>query len=110
MIKLPFQASFVGRGQIWSKDGVGEAAKVLLQARTTLFDSLSKHISEYPDMKQMLYTMLFQGEQIAYNEDNHTIEIANMFGYISCDNMSIKIANRIFETRLYNMFLSEAKF
>ena len=55
----------------------------------------------------MLYTMLFQGEQIAYNEDNHTIEIANMFGYISCDNMSIKIANRIFETRLYNMFLSE---
>ena len=105
--KLPFQASFAGRGQIWSKDGVGEAVKILLQTRTTLFDSLSKHISEYPDMKQMLYTMLFQGEQIAYNEDNHTIELANMFGYISCDNMSIKIANRIFETRLYNMFLSE---
>lgn len=66
-----------------------------------------KHLSEYPDMKQMLYTMLFQGDQIAYNEDNHTIELANMFGYVTSDDLNIKVANRIFETRLYNLFLSE---
>lgn len=104
---LSLQSALADSESIWSISGVREAVKILLKTRTTLFDSLIKHISEYPDMKQMLYTMLLHGEQIAYNEDNHTIELAYMFGYVTNNGSNIKVSNRIFETRLYNLFLSE---
>ena len=87
--------------------GVDEAVKIMQRSKTTLFDSMMKYISEYPDLKKMLYTILFQGEQVAYNEDNHTIELARMFGYIVDDGAYVRVANRIFEMRLYNLFLSE---
>ncbi|MDE6219556.1 MAG: AAA-like domain-containing protein [Lachnospiraceae bacterium] len=105
--KPPFQESLADGGQVWTRDGVGEAVKILLKSKTTLFDSLIKHISEYPDMKQMLYKMLFTGEPVAYNQYNHTIEMACMFGYVVEEGINIHIANRIFETCLYNLFLSE---
>lgn len=51
--------------------------------------------------------MLFQGERVAYNPDHRTIELARMFGYVVNDHGIVRVANRIFETRLYNLFLSE---
>lgn len=95
------------RDHIWTREGVREAVRIILKARTTLFDSMIKHISEYPELKQMLYMMLFEGERVTYNLDNHTIELACMFGYVVDDGIEVKVANRIFETRLYNLFLSE---
>ncbi len=105
--KLPYNHMFTDCKNIWSKDGIEEAVKILLRSKTTLFDSMVKHIYEYPDLKAMLYAMLFQGEQIVYNPYNHTIELACMFGYTVDDGVHVQVANRIFETCLYNLFLSE---
>ncbi len=105
--KLPELEGFADGKCIWTAKGVDEAVKIMLRSKTTLFDSMMKYISEYPDLKKMLYTILFQGEQVAYNEDNHTIELARMFGYIVDDGAYVRVANRIFEMRLYNLFLSE---
>ena len=77
---------------------------LFLRMKAALFDSMIKHITEYPNLKEMLYAMLLKGEQIVYSQDNHTIELACMFGYIQDDGISVKVANRIFETRLYNLF------
>lgn len=105
--KLPYNEIFSVSGNIWSKAGVSEAVKILLRSRTTLFDSLIKHINEYPELKSMLHAILFQGEQLTYNQYNHTIALACMFGYIIDNGANIQVANRIFETCLYNLFLSE---
>ncbi len=105
--KLSFMDLFADTRSIWTKEGVREAVKILLRTRTTLFDSMVKHIHEYPDLKQMLYAILFQGERVTYNQDNHTIELACMFDYIVDDGVNVQVANRIFETCLYNLFLSE---
>lgn len=78
-----------------------------MNANVPLFGSMMRHISEYPDLKKMLYVMLFQGERVAYNPDHRTIELARMFGYVVNDHGIVRVANRIFETRLYNLFLSE---
>lgn len=51
--------------------------------------------------------MLFQGEQVLYDQYNPAIELADMFGYAVDDGVYVQVANRIFETCLYNMFLSE---
>ena len=105
--KLPHMELFADRSGIWTKNGVEKAVGILLKTKATLFDSMMKHISEYPALKEMLYVMLFQGEQVVYNQDNHTIELACMFGYVINDGTYVRVANRIFETRLYNLFLSE---
>lgn len=105
--KLPYMDVFTDSKSIWAKAGIGEAVKMILRTRTTLFDSMTKHISEYPDLKKMLRLMLFQGEQVTYNQDNYIIELACMFGYVADDGVKVQVANRIFEMRLYNLFLSE---
>lgn len=46
------------------------------------------------------------GESIAYTALNPVIDIAAMFGFIKNNNKSVAIANRIFETVLYDLFLS----
>ncbi len=55
----------------------------------------------------MLYMILFQGERVTYNQYNHTIELACMFGYVVNRGGEVQVANRIFEICLYNLFLSE---
>lgn len=106
---LPEERDFLDAGCVWSKEGVGEAVKRLLRERMPLFDSLIRQMEEYPDMKQMLQAMLFQGRQMAYNPDARDVELARMFGYVVDRDGSVQIANRIFEMRLYNFFLSEAE-
>ncbi len=95
---------------IWTAQGVEEAVRIILSSRTTLFDSMIKHINEYPELKKLLHLMLFQGEQVAYNADNRIIDLAQMFGYVKRNGTYIHVANRVFETRLYNLFLSEEEF
>ena len=74
---------------------------------STLFDDMRKKIEDYPELKKMLYAILFQGETYPYNPDNFAIDIGTMFGFVRECEGQVVISNRIFETRLYNLFLSE---
>ena len=58
----------------------------------------------------MLFTLLFQGRAIPYDPDDEDIDVALMFGFVKIkDAGSITVANRIFEMRLYNLFLAEGE-
>ena len=105
--KLPDKEAFADRKAIWTAKGIDETVKILMDRQIPLFGSMMRHISEYPDLKKLLYAMLFLGEQAAYNPDNETIKLAHMFGYVKNSAMGVQVANRIFEMRLYNLFLSE---
>ena len=72
-----------------------------------LFESMIRHLDTYPSMKQMFHAILFQGSEFAYNPDTKETNLACMFGYAVNREGKLQIANRIFETRLYNYFLSE---
>ena len=91
----------------WSKAGVEAAVKELLLEPNTLFDDMRKKIEDYPELRHMLYAMLFNGKIFPYNPDNFVIGVGSMFGFIKEQNGMAVVANRIFETRLYNLFLSE---
>lgn len=94
---------------VWTKDGIVEAVKILLAEQNTLFDDMVKKLADFPELKQALYRILFLGERVPYNVHNHVINLAVMFGFIekSPNSETIVIANRIFETQLYNLFFSE---
>ena len=48
-----------------------------------------------------------EGTKLTWSPDNREIVQMEMYGLIQNDHNTVRIANRIFETRLYNLFLSE---
>lgn len=95
------------RAQCWTREGILKAVKAILIDNVPLFESMIRHITEYPEMRKMFQAILFQGSEFAYNPDTKEINLACMFGYAVDNAGKVRIANRIFETRLYNYFLSE---
>lgn len=91
----------------WSRDGFLEAVKLILQENNTLFDDISKKLTDSPILNNMIRSILFTGRTIPYNPDDYAINLGIMFGYFKNSNGSLIIANRIFETRLYNKYISE---
>ena len=91
----------------WSTEGIEKAVKQILIDDIPLFGSMIRHLHEYPEMKSMFQAILFQGSEFSYNPDTKEISLACMFGYAVNVEGKVQIANRIFETRLYNYFLSE---
>ena len=69
--------------------------------------TLVNKLMDYPELKNVLYELLFTGKAIPYNPLNKYIETAEMFGFIKNENGSAVISNRIFETVLYNLFIAE---
>lgn len=92
---------------IWTSNGIVEAVKELLKESNTLFDDMSKKLADYPELRDMLYSILFNGKAFPYVPDNFAIQIGQMFGFITEKDGMTAVTNRIFETRLYNLFLSE---
>ena len=105
--QIPGSVDFPDRQAAWSREGLLAAEKILLMEKNTLFDSLINKLTDYPKLRELLYSMLFLGERVVFNPDNSAIDIACMFGFMKSENGSLRVANRIFETRLYNLFLSE---
>ncbi len=98
---------FPDKRAAWSKAGILEAVKAFLNTPNTLIDDMRKKIADYSELREMLYTILFSGQSFPFNPDHTIVEIGMMFGFIKNVSGRIAVANRIFETRLYNLFLSE---
>lgn len=90
---------------VWNQETFTEAIKELLTESNTLFDDMAKKLSDFPELKKMLHSTLFNGEKFPYNPYAHEIQIGLIFGFIKNDQGNVAIANRFFETMLYNLFL-----
>lgn len=105
--QIPGSEEFPDRQAAWSRAGLLAAEKILLMEKNTLFDSLTNKLEDYPKLRELLYSMLFLGERVVYNSHNDIIQLASMFGFVKNVDGAMAVANRIFETVLYNLFLSE---
>jgi hypothetical protein len=93
----------------WTNQGFFEAERILLSEKNTLFESLIGKLQSYPELNTALMKILFTGINIPYNTDEPAFDIASMFGFIKNNRGCVAIANRIFETRLYNLYLSRTQ-
>ncbi len=98
--------NFDTKKKVWTRAGLLEAVKLILEEKNTLFESLFGKLTAYPELNNIIHMILFTGKPIAYNVDNSIIDIAIMFGFVINKGGTIRVANRIFETRLYNFYLS----
>lgn len=93
----------------WTYADFLKAQRMLLEEKNTLFESMVNKLYDFPELKDMIYSMLFMGKESSYNALDQTIGTAEMFGFIKNMNGTAVIANRIFETVFYNLFLTSAE-
>lgn len=93
--------------EAWTGRGVEEAVKRILAENNTLFQSLTKNLDVYPGFKAAIRSILMEGTRLTYNAQQDSIVQMQMYGLIRNDHNTVRIANRIFETMLYNLFLSD---
>lgn len=72
---------FSDKSSAWTRDGFLKAVKKMLYEQSPLFDSLTGKLYEYPELRNIVYRLLFQGQNIAYNPDDPIIQMAKMFGF-----------------------------
>ncbi len=99
--------AYPDRSRAWTRDGFQEAVHILLKEKNTLFESMINKLSDYPELSEMLYMLLFGGKTIPYTPLNSSIQTAEMFGFIKQAGDNVAVTNRIFETILYDHFLSK---
>jgi len=104
--KIAGSEEYPNKQMAWTRTGFLEAINLLLSEKNTLFESLINKLHDYPELCSVLYSLLFTGQRIVYNPYDYAIDIAVMFGFVKESNRSVIVANRIFETLLYNMFLT----
>ena len=99
--------SFPDKSSAWTRAGFEEAVKLLVGDNNPLFQSLTGKLSDDPMLRTVLYELLFTGKTIPYVAQNRYIDMASMLGFIKNERGSAMVSNRIFETVLYNLFISE---
>ena len=104
---LTEEHGFENLGKAWTTEGITRAVKAILADKIPLFESMIRHLDEYPAMKKMFQAILFEGNEFAYNPYTKEMNLAYMFGYAVDRDGKVQIVNRIFEMCLYNYFLSE---
>ncbi len=105
--KLLKSKPFSDGSDVWSKKGITEAVKIILNSKTPLFDSMVKQLDTFRDMRDMMQDILYRGEKVVFNPDTRSINMGRMFGFLRQSGSHVVVANRIFEMRLLNMFIAE---
>ena len=102
-------SSFSEAKDAWTCAGFLEAERILLGEKNTLFESMVNKLYEFPELKEIVYSILFMGKESSYNVLNQAIGTAEIFGFVKNVNGVVIIANRIFEMVFYNLFLTSAE-
>ncbi|MCD8155022.1 MAG: ATP-binding protein [Clostridiales bacterium] len=105
--KIAGSSMFPGKSKAWTKEGFYEAEKRIVKEDNPLYESLMGKLEYYPELRTVIYELLFNGKPIPYVATSPYIKDAAMFGFIRNENDQAVISNRIFETVLYNNFIAE---
>ncbi|MCD8014751.1 MAG: AAA-like domain-containing protein [Lachnospiraceae bacterium] len=105
--KISGTDEFPDRSRAWTKEGFYEAEKRIVREDNPLYESLMGKLETYPELREVVYKLLFNGKTIPYVATSPYIKDAAMFGFIRNENERAVISNRIFEAVLYNNFISE---
>lgn len=96
-------------GLTWDREGVLKAVNHLLKEHNTLFDDMEKKVSQFPSLAETLKSIIFGGKRVSFNYYDRDLNIAIMFNFVKEYQGATLIYCRIFETWLYNLFISNAK-
>ena len=91
----------------WTTEHIENSVKELLKENNTLFESVIKNIENNPELYNVVYRIVLDGEKILYNYNNPIIELGVLHGIFINANGDVKISNRIFEQLIYDYLISK---
>lgn len=93
----------------WTEDALIAAVKQIMTERIPLFESLINKLEDDAQLRQLIYDILFEGRTFLFNAYDAPIRTAMMYGFLKHDgnSNSVVVANRIFETVIYDWFISK---
>ena len=94
-------------GQDWTVAGIQEAVAILLTEKNTLFDDLFKNLESNGVLYDFMYGVLIKGDKSDFVIDNPLVNFGAMFGFLKNSLGKAVVANKIFEIRIANYFISK---
>lgn len=91
---------------VWGKEYMDLAVKEILRDSNTNFDSLIKNIENNKELKEMIKSLIIDGNKVTYNINNPIINLGILYGIFKNEDMSLKINNRIYEHIIYDYMTS----
>ena len=96
------------RALTWDEDGVDQAVQLLLKDDdVSLFVSLIGKLQSYPNLEESLRGLLMRGEEMDFSPYDETQKQLRMYGFVIERGSKLVMANRIFESLLYDYFLAQ---
>ncbi len=105
--ELPEDGTVKARKIVWSGEGLAEAVKILLNEKSPLFDSMMKQLDTYKELRGLIEEIVYQGKKVPFSPDTKAVNMGLMFGFLKEQNGRLAVANRIFEMRIINLFITE---
>lgn len=90
----------------WTGEGIVKAVGNIVSTRQMLFDSLINKLEDDEELRNCVHDILMNGDAFSYNPYDDSTDMALMYGFVKVNNGKVVIANRIFETILYDFFLT----
>lgn len=92
-------------GLPWDRGGVESAVRMLLSdPNVSLFESFKDKLEAYPRLKEQLREMLMQGTSVFASPYDEMQRQFRTHGFTSVRDGKMIVANRVFETLLYDYF------
>ncbi len=91
---------------VWEKEYMDLAVKEILRDSNTNFDSLIKNIENNEELKEMIKSLIIDGNKVTYNINNPIINLGMLYGIFKNEDMRLKINNRIYEHIIYDYMTS----
>jgi hypothetical protein len=91
----------------WTISGVQKAVNIILYEKNLLFDDLGKNMESNEKLSNLLYDIVINGRSYEYNMTNPEMELGFIFGFLRKQNNRVAMDNLIFETIIYNHFITK---
>jgi len=93
----------------WTIKGVQNAVKIILNEPNLLFDDLGKNMENNEELSNLLYDIVVNGQSYGYNMTNPAMELGFIFGFLRKQAECVAVDNLIFETVIYNHFITRKR-
>lgn len=94
----------------WSVADVDAAFRMIANEgyTTTLFDSLAKNLENNPELYDLIFRIVINGNTLSFSIIDPTISLGHLYGIIvQAEEGHCRIHNRIFEQRIYGYMMSK---
>ncbi|MDZ7876348.1 MAG: GxxExxY protein [Saprospiraceae bacterium] len=95
--------------QEWTEDDLNEAFNLIFrEANNTNFDTLVKNLEHYPDLYQLVFSLIFDSEKVEYSQHDALVNLGTLHGILGrSESGHLIIHNRVYRELIANMMVSK---